>query len=102
MRDVWKLQKYYPAEKKETMGNLANEFDVCINTIKNDILYLNSIVPISTVRRKYGGIKVPQKWHWREKYLNDMQIEVINRMIENADQKDKRVLESILRDFSLN
>ena len=44
--------------RRETRRNLAQELDVCVRTIQNDIVALSLYYPIVTERGRYGCVKV--------------------------------------------
>ena len=44
--------------KCDTIDNLAFEFGVCRNTIKNDLLFLTEYMCLTTKQGRGGGVKV--------------------------------------------
>lgn len=88
--------------KQDTMKNLANEFHVSLRTICYDIDELTRNYPIVTIRGKYkGGVKIADGYLLDQKYLNLEQRQLLKRLSKTLSGKDRNIMESILRDFTL-
>lgn len=88
--------------KQDTMKNLANEFHVSLRTICYDIDELTRNYPIVTIRGKYkGGVKIADGYRLDRKYLNLEQRHLLKRLSKILSGKDRNIMESILRDFTL-
>ena len=88
--------------KQDTMRNLANEFHVSLRTICYDIDELTRNYPIVTIRGKYkGGVKIADGYRLDRKYLNLEQRHLLKRLSKTLSGKDRNIMESILRDFTL-
>ena len=88
--------------KQDTMRNLANEFHVSLRTICYDIDELTRNYPIVTIRGKYkGGVKIADGYLLDQKYLNLEQRQLLKRLSKTLSGKDRNIMESILRDFTL-
>ena len=88
--------------KQDTMKNLANEFHVSLRTICYDIDELTRNYPIVTIRGKYkGGVKIADGYRLDRKYLNLEQRHLLKRLSKTLSGKDRNIMESILRDFTL-
>lgn len=84
----------------DTVPNLANEFNVSQNTIRNDIIVLSCSYPIYTkCGRVDGGVYV-ESWYRRgKKYLTDSQAELLERLSKELNATDKQVMDSIIKGF---
>lgn len=88
--------------KQVTMENLAQEFNVTIRTIRNDIEELTLAHPIETVRGRYGGgVRVADGYYLGRKYLKPNQQELLKRLSENLTGEDLATMNSILSEFAL-
>ena len=85
--------------RKETLDNLAFELQVSKATIKRDIVILSLSYPIYTTLGSGGGIQVVEGFRLGMKYLTDSQCELLERLLETQEGKDKEVLHSIIKTF---
>lgn len=87
----------------DKMANLALEFGVSLRTVRRDIEALSLEAPIRTVQGRYGGgVYILDTYSYHKKFLNQEQIEVIKKTIEQRTltEKDKQVLRILLTDFT--
>lgn len=84
----------------DTVENLAMEFGVCRNTIKNDLIILSCSVPIYTIRGKGGGVRMADGYYIHNKYLSPSQEKALLDVINGASP-NVEILQSILISFSL-
>ena len=86
--------------RRELIANLAFEFGVTTRTIKTDLLELSLSYPIYTVPGKYhGGVYIAEDYYLGKQYLSDEQLQTIISLMDKADDDQKKVLESIIKDF---
>lgn len=86
--------------KRETIENLAFEFDVTMRTIMRDIVELSLSYPIYTLSGKYyGGVYIAEDYYIGKQYLSDEQLQTIISLLDKADDDQRKVLESIIKDF---
>ena len=85
--------------RSELAENLAVEFGVTTRTIYNDIEILAYSYPIYTVQGIGGGIYVVDGFRLGMKYLTEAQCELLERLLEMLEGKDKEVLHSIIKTF---
>lgn len=86
--------------KRETIENLAVEFDVTTRTILRDIVELSLSYPIYTLPGKYyGGVYIAEDYYLGKQYLSDEQLKLIISLQDKVDDDQRRILESIVRDF---
>ena len=84
-----KILEILCVRRQETMENLAQEFNVTIRTIRNDIEELTLAHPIETVRGRYGGgVRVADGYYLGRKYLKPNQQELLKRLSENLTGED--------------
>ena len=87
-------------KRKETAGNLAVKFGVTERTIYNDVCELSFSFPIYTKSGcADGGIYLDKDFVFDEE---SEELEVLMRAIQNADDKDREVLRSILKKYYLS
>lgn len=97
-----KILEILCVRRQETMENLAQEFNVTIRTIRNDIEELTLAHPIETVRGRYGGgVRVADGYYLGRKYLKPNQQELLKRLSENLTGEDLATMNSILSEFAL-
>ena len=85
--------------KHETLDNLAYQLNVSKRTIRYDIEILSYTYPIYTTTGPYGGIYIEDNFRLGMKYLTDNQCELLERLLETQEGKDKEVLHSIIKTF---
>jgi predicted DNA-binding transcriptional regulator YafY len=83
----------------ETIDNLAFEFSVNRRTIRRDIELLSLSYPFYTTKGTGGGVHVVEGFRLGMKYLTDSQCELLERLLETQECKDKDVLHSIIKTF---
>jgi predicted DNA-binding transcriptional regulator YafY len=86
--------------KFETISNLANEFGVCIRTVKYDIEALSLSHPICTTSGNGGGVSVVEGYRLGMKYLNDPQRSLLEKLSETLSGDELATMQSILKTFS--
>ena len=97
-----KILEILCVRRQETMENLAQDFNVTIRTIRNDIEELTLAHPIETVRGRYGGgVRVADGYYLGRKYLKPNQQELLKRLSENLTGEDLATMNSILSEFAL-
>lgn len=86
----------------EKVDNLAFEFGVHRNTILNDIIELSLNYPIYTKGGRYdGGVYVDEDFHLAtRRYLSKPQRLLLEKLMVEVDEKEKRVLQSIVNEFA--
>lgn len=82
------------------MRNLASEFGVSMRTIRYDIEILSLTFPLVTTKGHAGGVTVMDGYQYGDNYLNEKQRALLIKLLEMLAGDDRRVLQSILDDFS--
>ena len=84
---------------------LLDRYNICRSTLHNDlkILARDHNVPFVSTRGPDGRVKVMDGWYPNKKYLKEIQVEVIKKMMtgQKPDEHDIEVLQTILNDFDL-
>jgi len=88
--------------RHDTRENLAFEFGVSKRTIEYDVQILSANYPIFSVQGKGGGIYIMEGYRLNKRYLTDKQSEVLQELALTLSGEDKRVVLSVLKDFSKN
>lgn len=89
--------------RHDKMANLALEFGVSIRTVRRDIETLSLYAPIRTVQGRYGGgVYILDTYSYHKKFLDQEQIEAIEKAIgqKTLTEKDKHALKLLLTDFA--
>lgn len=88
--------------KKTTVAELSFYFDVCINTISNDIAFLSRYAPIYTKSGLYGGIYVNDDFTDNLKlHLSNDEEKLLNKLAETSNSTDARLLRNIIHKYSM-
>ena len=104
-----------PAERREAilealhlrrgdkMSNLANEFGVTRQTIKNDIDVLSLTHPEIEVRtgRYGGGVFIKPGFRSDRKYLKPNEQDLLERLSEQLKGEDLNIMQGLLRRLTL-
>ncbi len=88
--------------RQESMQVLARELEVTDRTIRADILALTAEYPLETVRGNGGGVRIADWYHPHKNILSREQISVLEQLIPQADEEQKRVLDQMLREYGSN
>ncbi len=86
--------------RHDTYDNLAHEFSVSKETIRQDVLVLMCSYPIETVRGRYGGVKVAEGYSLYRKFLTAKQVALLRRLRDQLVGEDRDTLNSILTQFT--
>ncbi len=90
------------ARRQESMQVLASELGVTDRTIRADILVLTAEYPLETVRGNGGGVRIADWYHPHKNILSREQISVLEQLLPQADEEQKRVLDQMLREYGSN
>ena len=87
--------------RHDTYRQLAHEFGVSRETIRNDIEILMCSHPIETVRGRYGGgVRVKADYRPYRKSLNTKQVTLLIKLSAMLSGDDLATLNSILFQFA--
>ena len=86
-----KILEILCVRRQETMENLAQEFNVTIRTIRNDIEELTLAHPIETVRGRYGGgVRVADGYYLGRKYLKTKSTGTVEKTFRKFNRRRPR------------
>ncbi len=103
------LLKLLCRRRRETVSNLAMEFNVSERTIRRDIAVLSLDEPIYTQTGRYaGGVYVLDDYNLDKMYFKSEEENIIRKILCCIKEKtfglitdeDVKILESLLRDYS--
>ena len=81
------------SRRYETMGNLAFEFGVSLRTVQRDIDEITTIIPIYIKTGRYGGgVYVMEQFNLGKLNLQDVEIEILNKVYIYFESNDQRYL----------
>lgn len=86
--------------RRETIQNLAFEFQVSERTIKRDICILSHDHSIETKRGNGGGIHVADGYYADRRYLNEEQENMLRKILPELSNTDQAIMNEILKKFS--
>lgn len=90
------------ARRQESMQVLARELGVSDRTIRTDILALTAEYPLETIRGNGGGVRIADWYHPHKNILTVEQMTVLEQLMSQADDNQKRVLDQMLREYGSN
>ena len=90
------------ARRQESMQVLARELGVSDRTIRTDILALTAEYPLETIRGNGGGVRIADWYHPHKNILTVEQTTVLEQLMSQADDDQKRVLDQMLREYGSN
>lgn len=82
-----------------TARELAQEFGVCMRTIRNDITYISYGYPIYTKPGAGGGIFMMEGYKPYNNTLTSYEQNKLKKMYDTAEGEDKEVLKRILKKY---
>ena len=88
-------------EKSTTSTFLMNRYGVSRKTIYNDILFLNSILPLETYRGNGGGIFLKMEYDAPKVYLTKEEENLLLRLIDSLSVREGALIVNIINKFSL-
>ena len=88
--------------KETTRKELAKMFNVCINTIVNDLDSIGKIAPIFTKQGNGGGVYILPDYRSYKNYLTDKEEEFLFSLISVVNKEEKRILCGIILRFTKN
>lgn len=88
--------------KDSTRFELATKFNVSIDTIHRDIVFLSRIAPIYTKQGNGGGIYILPEYRSYKNYLTDTEEELLYKLMQYIENEEKRILCGIITKFTKN
>ena len=84
------------ANSQMTIKELAQEFNVTLDTISRDILFLSSHIPLFTKAEAGGGVFILKGYKSYSYYFNNREKEVMLSLLECVLEEDKDVFRGII------
>ncbi len=101
------IMKKLCLRRHDTISNLATEFGVSERTIRRDIETLSSVEPIYTQSGRYsGGVYVIEGYYINSKYMTDIEIKVLQKIMDIlvskhlVSREDIIILKRIILNFT--
>lgn len=86
--------------RRTTYQQIAEEFNICYNTARNDVEVLMCSHPIEPVKGKGGGIRAMDGWYASRRYMTDEQEALLRKLAAGLQPEDQKTIESILASFA--
>lgn len=87
--------------RRDTLDNLAFEFNVSKSTIRRDLTVLSLSYPILAAQGNGGGVYVADGYYLGRKYLKTKQEALLEKLKEGLSGEDLEVMQSILKSFAM-
>lgn len=97
-----KILEFLVQKKQSTRLELAMEFDVSVDTIDRDIVYLSGVAPVYTKQGNQGGIYILPEFRSYKNYLTDAEENCLYSLIENSSNEERRIICGIITKFTKN
>ncbi len=97
-----RILDYLTLKKQTTRPELAVEFDVSVDTIDRDIVYLSNIAPIYTKQGNQGGVYILPEYRSYKNYLTRKQERCLYSLMNRANNDERRILCQIITKFTMN
>ena len=91
---------YLVCNKQTTRTELASEFNVSLDTIDRDILYLSGSAPIYTKQGNQGGIYILPEYRRYKNYLSNKEEKCLHELMKVANEESRRIICGIITKFS--
>ncbi len=90
-------------KRQSTCGELARTFNVSVDTIRRDIIYLMQNYPIDFKKGNRGGVLLLYDYRRNNRmYLSDQEEEFLYDFMQNISDAKKRQMKEIIIKFSKN
>ena len=86
-----KILEYLSLEKQSTRCELASRFDVSLDTIDRDVMFLSSVAPIYTKQGNGGGIYILPEYRSYKNYLTDAEENFLYSLMALVSNEEKRM-----------
>ena len=98
------ITEYISHNRFFTLQNLMDEFGISKRTAQRDIEFLMSepyYIPIDSMQGNGGGYHVVDGWYASHKYFKPDEADLLHRLTEGLQPKDREIMERILRTFEM-
>lgn len=97
-----KIKSLLIRERSTTMMKLAYLYGVDKQTIRRDIAFLGSRLPLTTKPGNGGGIFLDSDFEPPKEWLNAEEENLLLRLSETLSKKDKLIIHNIINKFSVH
>ena len=94
------ILEYISDRRHVTMQEIADEFQICKNTAKNDVQILSCSYPLITENWRGGGVRAMDGWYFGHRYLKADQEALLRKLMEGLQPDDQKTMQSILDAFA--
>ena len=95
-----KMLDYITYKRQATYNELAEEFAVSRCTVWRDIVFISRFAPVYTKTGCYRGVYVLPTHRNTKYYLSDVEEILLNKLLEQVSEDDKKILKGIIIRFS--
>ena len=88
-------------ERSTTVMRLAYLYDVSESTVKRDLIFLSSCIPIETKSGNGGGVFLNLEFESRKQYLTMNEKALLERLSKSLSAIDKVLMRTIINKFSI-
>lgn len=88
-------------ERSTTVMRLAYLYNVSESTVKRDLIFLSSCIPIETKSGNGGGVFLNLEFESRKQYLTMNEKALLERLSKSLSAKDKVLMRTIINKFSI-
>lgn len=88
--------------KQTTRTELSEKFNVSLDTVDRDIVYLSSTAPIYTKQGNQGGVYILPEYRSYNNYLTRKEEQCLYGLMNRANNDERRTLCNIITKFALN
>ena len=88
-------------ERSTTVMRLAYLYDVSESTVKRDLIFLSSCIPIETKSGNGGGVFLNLEFESRKQYLTLNEKALLERLSKTLSTKDRVLMRTIINKFSI-
>ncbi len=95
-----RILHFLAVRKQSTYAELANEFNVSINTINRDINYLSANAPVYTKSGNCGGVYIHPEYRSYKNYLTEEEETCLYSLMDKVGDYEKKILHGIIIKFT--
>ena len=95
-----RIVEFLSQVKSTTRIELATRFEVSVETINRDIMYISKIAPIYTKQGNGGGVYILPEYKSYKNYLTETEEKLLCCLIEKVSKEERRLLCEIIIKFA--
>ena len=94
------ILEFISDQRKVSMEDIMNEFDISRSTAKRDVQILSCSHPIITENWRGGGVRAMDGWYLSRRYLHDDQEALLRSLLPGLQPEDQETMQRILAAFA--